>query len=303
MTLVSTPMDLDLLISAASAVIRGAMTDKGLDFRVEAQLPFPCVTGDEGRIQQVLMNLLDNARKFTPAGGHVLLKVEQRQADNGDVITRMEVVDDGRGMSQEFQKQVFHTFAQELDTVSKGNQGTGLGLPICRSLAEAMGGSLSFSSQRGKGSSFVFSFPGKPAQLPAAEPAVPAGDKPRILVAEDNDLNREIMQELLEGEGYELELAENGREALELFQRSLVGYFGVILMDLLMPEMDGYQAAAAIRGLNRADAGTVRIIACTANAFSEDRSRALGCGMDDFIPKPINIQDLLQKLTKGDQNA
>ena len=301
MELARDPVDLELMVSTLQAIVQNTMTERGLDFRVEAELPWPCVLGDEVRIQQVLMNLLDNARKFTPSGGQVRLRIEQSRGGDGAVLTKAVVSDTGRGMSEEFQRRVFDAFAQERDTVSKGNEGTGLGLPISRRLARLMGGDLTFESRRGEGSRFVFTFPGQPVQPPEGrgEPA-PAGGKARfpILVAEDNELNAEIMLDLLESEGFETTLAKNGREALRLFQESEPGTYGAVLMDLLMPEMDGLQAAAAIRALDRPDAKTVKIIACTANSFAEDRASALESGMDDFVAKPVDIDELLRKLSQ-----
>lgn len=302
MELAGEPVDLPLLIETVDSIVRSAMEEKQLTFTVETDLPCPCVLGDENRIQQVLMNLLDNARKFTPAGGTVTLRVSQQRGEDGAVTTRMEVTDTGRGMSEAFQKVVFDPFAQEREqnTVSKGNGGTGLGLPICRRLADAMHGTLTLTSQKGKGSCFVFTFPSRQAAMPAGAPApdVPPKEaaKPCILIAEDNELNREIMQEMLSLEGYPTLLAEDGQQALEMFTAAPEGQIRIILMDLLMPRLDGYAAAAAIRALPRADAKTVRIIACTANSFAEDRERALKTGMDDFVAKPVDVKELLQKL-------
>ena len=197
----------------------------------------------------------------------------------------------------------FDTFAQELDTVSKGNQGTGLGLPISRRLAMLMGGDLTFVSRRWEGSSFTFTFIAEPAELPENEygPA-PSDDlkhqNTKILVAEDNELNGEIILELLQSVGFEAELAENGKIALQMFIDSEPDTYDIILMDLLMPEMDGFETAKAIRDLDRPDAKTVRIFACTANSFSENRDKALASGMDDFIEKPVDVRELLKKINE-----
>ena len=294
------PMDLKLLTDTVVSVVRGSMAEKGLTFDTDISLPWPCVEGDEFRVQQVLLNLLDNARKFTPAGGKVTLHVAQTEMPSGVILTRAEVSDTGRGMSEEFQKKVFHSFARELDTVSKGNQGTGLGLPISLNLARLMGGDLSFTSRKGEGSDFVFTFPAQRAVMPAdsGDAGQPAGkDGRQVLVAEDNELNGEILMDLLTDEGYRAVWAKNGREALDAFSSSPMGTYKVILMDLLMPEMDGFQAAAAIRALDRPDAGTVRIVACTANSSDEDREKAASCGMDGFLAKPIDIDTLIQTLS------
>ncbi len=295
------PVDLELLFSTVASIVRGGMEEKGLHFNSDVQLDTPCVLGDEVRIQQVLLNLLDNARKFTDEGGKVDLIVRQKAGENGDVVIEAEVADTGRGMSEEFQRNVFRSFSQERLTVSTGTQGTGLGLSISRRLARLMGGDVSFTSRKGVGSRFFFTFSAAPASLPADAPkadAAKAGGKERVLVAEDNELNGEIMLEMLGSAGYDAVLAHDGLEALRIFESSPPGSFGVALMDLLMPEMDGCQAAAAIRSLDRPDAEKVRIIACSANTQPGDRERALASGMDGFLPKPVDLERMLEVLSE-----
>lgn len=292
-------VDLDIVLQTVSSIEQNAMTDKKLKYTVHSELAYRYVLGDEVRIQQVLLNLLDNARKFTPEGGSVDLSLKQKNTENNKVLTTITVSDSGRGMSEEFQKHIFSVFSQELETVSKGNQGTGLGLSISRRLARLMGGDLTCVSKKGKGSSFTFTFlaePAKPSEKAMAQIIDKERARPRILVAEDNELNGEIILELLRSEGFEAELAENGKIALQMFADSAPETFNVILMDLLMPEMDGFETTKAIRALNREDAKTVRIFACTANSFSEERDKAFASGMDDFITKPVNIEELIRKL-------
>ncbi len=294
------PVDLELLLNTVSSIAQNAMSDKRLKYKVDFELTWPRILGDEVRIQQVLLNLLDNARKFTPKGGKVELSLKQKMTDSGEVLTTVTITDTGRGMSDEFQKRIFDTFAQELDTVSKGNQGTGLGLPISRRLALLMGGDLTFVSQKDEGSSFTFTFTAKPSNKndDTAQPAVQKQQCLKILVAEDNELNGEIILELLKGVGLDAELAENGKVALKMFSDSEPGTFNIILMDLLMPEMDGFETTKAIRALDRPDAKTVRIFACTANSLSENRDKAIKCGMDDFIEKPVDVKILLKKINE-----
>ena len=297
--LVLRPVDLKLVLNTVDSITENAMSAKGIEYISDYDLVFPCVLGDEVRIQQVLLSLLDNARKFTPKGGKVTLSIKQELLYDETVLTSATVTDTGSGMSEKFQKHIFDTFAQELDTVSKGNQGTGLGLPISRRLAILMGGDLTFTSRKGEGSSFTFTFAAKPDVLPQKDVLEqPDNTKhPRILVAEDNELNGEIILSLLEEYGFEATLAENGKKALETFCSSEPHTFGVILMDLLMPEMDGFEATKAIRELKRPDAKTVRIFACTANSLPEDREKAMSSGMDDFIAKPIDVGALIRKLS------
>lgn len=293
------PIDLSFVTETVSSIESNAMAEKGLHYTAQTDLPYPYVTGDAVRIQQVLLNLLDNARKFTPKGGSITMTAAQTMEEQGRVLTTVTVTDTGRGMSEAFQKQLFQIFSQEADTVSKGDQGTGLGLSISRRLARLMGGDLTCVSQKGKGSTFTFTFKADPAQRPEQEfydGTAETESLPRVLVAEDNELNGEIIRELLTGEGFQVTLAENGKIALRTFIESAPGTYGVILMDLRMPEMDGFETTKAIRALNRPDAATVRIFACTANSFAEDRDKALESGMDDFIAKPIDMGTLLRKL-------
>lgn len=297
------PVDLELLLATVESVEKRGMENKLLEFHVETQLPYPDILGDAVRIQQVLLNLLDNARKYTNIGDSVTLTASQIEDSHGSILTKIQVIDTGRGMSEEFQKKIFKPFTQERHTVSQGNAGTGLGLSICALLAERMGGSLTVESKPDEGSCFTFIFVARPtAYLPegddpeeaAATANVHAG--PRILIAEDNELNGEILVELLEGEGFRVLHVEDGRKAVAAFEQSEPGDFGVILMDLLMPVMNGFEATEAIRALDRPDAKTVKIYACTANTFQEDRDRAFKSGMDDFIAKPINVSELIKML-------
>ncbi len=300
MEITPAPMDLSLLVSTTETLVQGTMTDQGLNFQEKVELSCPYVLGDEARVQQVLLNLLDNACKFTPEGGNVTLTVDQSATKDGSIVTRFKVSDTGCGIGEEFEKQVFHSFAQERETVSQGNQGTGLGLPLSRSLARLMGGDVTFTSKKGEGSDFFFTFSAQPVDAPEPVVSTPSSlktDLPHILVAEDNELNREIMQDLLENEGFSVTLAEDGQEALEIFRDAPPNTFEVIIMDLLMPRMDGYQATEAIRDLPREDAKSVYIIACTANAAEQERGRILASGMDAFLSKPVDVDVLLEMIS------
>ncbi len=294
------PIDLELVFNTVNSIAESAMSRKNIKYTADCDIKYGCVLGDEVRLQQIMMNLLDNARKFTPKFGDVKLSAKQEMTDGSKVLTTVTVTDNGKGMSEEFQKHIFDTFARELDTVSKGNQGTGLGLPISRRLALLMGGDLTFVSRKGEGSSFTFTFTAPAAVMPERESAQGGEERshPRILIAEDNELNAEIILELLREYGFEADLAENGRIALNKFLNSETGTYGVILMDLLMPDMDGFETAAAIRASGRDDAKTVRIFACSANSFDEDRDKALLNGMDAFFPKPIDVGELIKKINE-----
>ena len=290
------PVDLETLVDTAADLVRGGIADKGLAFDVRADIRWPWVEADPVRVQQVLLHLLENACKFTDAGS-VGLRVEQTLSPTGQVITSIEVTDTGRGMSEPFVERVFDAFAQERQTVSSGDQGAGLGLSVSRYLARLMGGDLTVQSRQNQGSRFLFTFPAPRADGDSVQPA-PAAEtvKRPILVAEDNELNGEIMLELLDGEGYQADLVHNGQEAAEAFQKAAAGHYGAILMDLMMPVMDGFQAAMAIRAMDRPDAKSVKIVACTANDSAEERDRARICGMDGFLAKPVEINALLKML-------
>lgn len=306
-TLEERQFSLEEVLSAIFSVSAERMKKKEIRFWSEQKLPCPQIVADEARIEQIIMNLLDNAYKFTPEKGEVVVRVSQQAIKDSWVKTWIEVSDSGCGMSEEFQKKMFRTFAQEKSGVSKGDSGIGLGLSISYMLAKLMNGDLRVESTEGEGSRFIFEFLAKEAleaakdvqeKDAASEDAAagqPAADV-KILVAEDNELNREILTELLQGEGYHVAVAEDGEKAVEAFRKSAVGEFDVILMDLIMPRKDGFLAAQEIRAMDRPDASTVRIYACSANSKEKDISKVYLCGMDGFISKPLNIEKLLQHL-------
>lgn len=297
------PVDLSALLNTIETMEKSGMSDKKIAFSIEHKLEYPAVFGDEMRIQQILVNMLDNARKYTHEGGEVTVKAVQEKMSDNEIRTTLTVTDNGQGMSEEFQQRIFDPFTQERNTVSMGNQGTGLGMAICSLLAKSMGGSLSVESKTGVGSTFTFVFTSDPAELSAVMPSpekstntVHTAEKPHILIVEDNELNGQILVEILTQCGYKATHATDGKKAVEVFEASEVGEYGIILMDLLMPEMNGFEASTAIRSLKRDDASTVKIIACTANSFKEDRDKAMESGMNDFVAKPIDIKLLLSKL-------
>ena len=297
-------MILDHVISMQRENIEG----RGLTLCVESDILKPWIECDEVRIKQVLMNLLSNAAKFTSRGGTITVRMRQEAEEvegKQSVKNYFEVEDTGCGMSEEFQKHIFESFTQERDHNAESQKGTGLGMSISYQLMKVMGGSLSVESRLGEGSIFYMTFSAAVTQEQnpmAAKHDVDMAAIDRnglnILIAEDNELNAEILTEILDECSITSEVARNGREAVEKFAASDPGTYPVILMDIQMPEMDGYEAAKAIRNLKRVDAGTVRILACTANTFQEDIDRVMESGMNDFIGKPINIEELFHKLQK-----
>lgn len=302
------PANMELILDNVISMQRENIEGKGLKLYVESDIQKPWIECDEVRIKQVLMNLLSNAAKFTPRGGTVTVRIRQQAEEEVDgkqsVKNCFEVEDTGCGMSEEFQKHIFEAFTQEREHNAESQKGTGLGMSISSLLMKAMGGSLSVESRLGEGSIFymtvstVVTQEQSPAAAEHDNIALTALDlnNLNILIAEDNELNAEILTEILNECNITSKVARNGREAVEMFAASASGTYPVILMDIQMPEMDGYEAAKAIRNLKHADAGTVRILACTANTFQEDIDRVMESGMNGFIGKPINIEELFLKL-------
>ena len=287
---------------------RDTICTRGINFTIEKDIPYPCIVGDEVRVKQVLMNILSNAAKFTPDGGRITVTATQQPGENHTVTTYFRVQDTGCGMSKEFLSHIFDTFTQERNKISSSQKGTGLGMSISYLLMKQMGGDILVESELDRGSCFTVVLPAKicekkPVEV-VKETAPPPEDKEllsvtkrhNILVVEDNELNAEILLEILREEGFTVAHAEDGQKAVQAFQESKPGEFDVILMDVQMQVMNGYEAASAIRELDRPDAKTVKIFACTANFLREDRERAAESGMDDFLTKPIDVAVLLKKL-------
>ena len=307
MELAATPFSLSVMLCDIESMLASDAVNKKLTFHVESQLKDDVLVGDGLRLRQVILNLLSNAFKFTPAGGTVRLVVTQEAADGQSASYTIRVIDNGIGIAEEDQERIFLSFEQIGSNITK-SQGTGLGLAISKNIVELMHSRLQLKSTLGEGSEFYFTF-----TLPIGELEEPqtTGQVPtenmlqdvRILLAEDNDLNAEIASELLEAQGARVTRAENGQKALELFRQSDPHTYQVILMDIMMPIMNGLDATQAIRTLAREDAKTVPIIAMTANTFKEDMDSALAAGMNDFVPKPVDVAILYQKLYGALQEA
>lgn len=265
--------------------------------------------GDRLRLSQILLNLLSNAVKYTQEGGHIELTVfGLPQISRGYAHLRFQVQDNGIGMSPEFVEHIFEPFTRENNSTDSGIQGTGLGMTITRNLVDLMSGTISVESVPGEGSIFRVELELRYAEQPeetsqqTPEALPPSDGSPlkglRMLVAEDNDINAEILEELLSFEGASCERTMNGREALERFRQTPPAYYDAVLLDIQMPVMNGYEAARAIRALDRPDAGTIPIMAMTANAFADDVQNALEAGMNAHISKPIDMVVLRGTLEK-----
>lgn len=260
--------------------------------------------GSPGYVKRVMMNILSNAVKYNRENGQIYVSCIEIPSEQPEMTT-MEFVcrDTGVGMSDEFQKHIFEPFAQEHTGSRTKFAGTGLGMPITKKLVKKMGGTISFESEKGVGTTFVIRIPFKidmdsdkgKEQTDASEKFIKGL---HILLAEDNELNMEIAEFMLQNEGADVIKAWNGQEAVELFRNSEPGEFDVILMDIMMPVMNGYEAAKMIRSLDREDAKEVPIIAMTANAFTEDRIRAKEAGMDEHIAKPVDVELLIKVIHK-----
>ena len=315
--IVTEPMLISSMIDEIAAMQADNIKNRGVEFLVEKDITEPCIEGDVTRTKQILMNIVGNAAKFTPEGKWIRLSVTQEKTDSAHVTTTYRCEDTGIGISEEYIDKIFDSFSQERNRNNNGIKGTGLGMAISKLLANAMGGDITVESQLHVGSTFTVTIPSKIVkEIPAGLTDQTAGGKAadttlsvrradgkplKILVAEDVELNAEVLLEILGMEGFETALAHNGKEALDLFEQSKPGEFDIILMDMQMPVMDGCTAAKNIRKLDRADAKTIMIYACTANMFQEDRDQALASGMNDFLTKPIDVDVLLKKLKKSGQ--
>ena len=260
--------------------------------------------GSPEYVKRVMMNILSNAVKYNRENGHIYISCMEIPSEQPGMTT-MEFVcrDTGIGMTEEFQKCIFEPFAQEHTGSRTKYAGTGLGMPIAKNLVEKMGGTITFESEEGAGTTFVIRVPFRIDT--ARDSKAETGEKTEasirglhILLAEDNELNMEIAEFLLQNEGAELTKAWNGQEAVELFRKSALGELNVILMDVMMPVMNGYEATKMIRSLDREDAKRIPIIAMTANAFTEDRIRAKEAGMDEHIAKPVDMELLVKVIHK-----
>ena len=260
--------------------------------------------GSPGYVKRVMMNILSNAVKYNRKNGNIYISCMEIPSEQPEMMM-MEFVcrDTGIGMTEEFQKYIFEPFAQEHAGSRTKFAGTGLGMPITKKLVEKMGGTITFESKEGFGTTFVIRVPFKiDLDADKREEQKDASEKSikglHILLAEDNELNMEIAEFVLQNEGAEVTKAWNGQEAVELFGNSEPGEFDVILMDIMMPVMNGYEATKMIRSLEREDAKTIPIIAMTANAFTEDRIRAKESGMDEHIAKPVDVELLVKVIHK-----
>ena len=300
------PVDLRDMINTVLSIARGYIENRDLNLYVSREeLKTPYAMADELRIREVLLNIISNAIKFTKDGGTISFVAENCPGnDEHHVIVRYRISDTGIGMSEEFLDRIFDEFSQENDGARTSYKGTGLGMAIAKKYVDLMGGKIEVSSRQGVGSTFTVEIP-----LLIAE-HVETEEKEKLkkdtdlhglhaLLAEDNDLNAEIAVSLLEEQGMIVTRAADGKTALAQFCNTDPGTFDLILMDIMMPEMNGYETTKAIRNLpDRPDGKKIPIIAMTANAFAEDVQAALNAGMDDHVAKPVDMEIITSVITK-----
>ena len=288
------------------AMFRNQADSKGQMLTVTTQLQYPYIYADIPHLTEICTNLVSNAVKYTGAGGTIRCDVTQKPSKKeGWCDTVVTVADNGIGMSQEFQKHIFEPFERERTSTVSKVEGSGIGMGIVKKLVGLMGGTVEVESRIGVGSTFTVTIPCRIAsedETQAKRETNPSDQKclcgTRILLTEDNDLNAEIATELLQEEGCTVDRAKDGVECVDMLEKAANGTYQLILMDIQMPVMNGYDAARKIRGLDNPQKANIPIIAMTANAFTEDRQVALDAGMNDHIAKPINMNVLVPTLRK-----
>ena len=299
------PFNLSSISEEALAVIEQMAAEQNIRIMWEKkEITHRDLIGSPGYVKRVMMNILSNAVKYNRENGQIYISCMEIPSEQPE-MTMMEFVcrDSGIGMTEEFQKCVFEPFTQEHTGSRTKFAGTGLGMAISRKLVEKMGGTITFESKEGTGTTFVIRVPFKiDPDADKREEQKDVSEKSikglHILLAEDNELNMEIAEFVLQNEGAEVTKAWNGQEVVELFRKSEPGEFDVILMDIMMPVMNGYDATKKIRSLGREDAKVIPIIAMTANAFTEDRIRAKEAGMDEHVAKPVDVELLVKVIHK-----
>ena len=307
-TLNNAPFTIAEQLSQVDNVIRSQAKANRQEFSIRTHnIQHEHLIGDATRLQQILLNILSNAVKYTGSGGHISFDVEEIPRSGHYARYKFTITDDGIGMSEEFQKHIYEAFTRAENSVTNKVQGTGLGMAITKSIVDMMGGSISLTSQLGKGSSFevLLEFKIDPdekaSHLPGCSSSGSQGGEPllkgmRFLCAEDNEINSEILQALLESRGASCTICHNGEEIVEKFRTVKPGEYAAILMDVQMPKMNGYEATRAIRSGENPLGKTIPIIAMTANAFAEDVQKSYEAGMDSHLSKPVDIQLLEQTL-------
>ena len=293
--------DMDALFHRVNTVFEEDVRKKNLQYHAILDARHHYVVCDQTKLQEIMLNIISNAIKYTPEGHSIYVEVHEAVSENPSKIRYIFSCEDtGIGMSEEYLPHIYEEFSREHSTTENKVPGTGLGLPIIKSMIELMGGSIQVESRQGIGTKFTIDLSFDIAlkeEVYGSEDTIESSaihtiKEKRILLVEDNELNAEIAKTVLEDVGALITRAENGQQALELFKEKPAGTFDVILMDLMMPVMDGYTATRKIRELERSDAKTVPIIAMTANAFQEDAEKCIAVGMNAHLAKPLDIEKM-----------
>ena len=302
MRLIEEKCNLMEMIQGLRPLLEAKLNENNIQYIADIQLKNHWFMADSLRLNQVLVNLLGNALKYSRPDGHVWLTVRETEEEKGFSNLYFQVRDDGIGIAPEKQQLIFRQFEQADNSENARKQGTGLGLAISRRIVRMMDSDIKLESEPGKGSSFSFSVKFQPVSgektTVTSRPEEISFPGKRILVVEDNELNMEIICTILENYGIETEQAVNGKEAVRRMEESVPGYYDMIFMDIMMPEMDGLEATRTIRNLDREDCKKIPIYAMSANAFDEDVKRSLASGMNGHLSKPVNLQVLEKTLQK-----
>lgn len=297
--------DAQELLGALNAVFEPAVEKKRLKYNCTLDVEHRFIICDVTKVREIVLNIISNSVKYTPEGGSVTVQIKEIPWEKeGWTAYRILVEDTGIGMGAEYLPHIFEEFTRERTSTESKVVGAGLGLPIVKALIDLMGGTIQVESERGKGSKFEVILPFeiaseeevKDSYVKKEEKLYNRSKEKRILLAEDNELNAEIAITILEENGFKVERAEDGCKCVELFSEKPAGYYSTILMDIQMPNMDGYTASRKIRGMEREDAKAIPIIALTANAFDEDRNKAFAAGMDGHIAKPIDVGRMVRSI-------
>ena len=297
--------DAQELLGALNAVFEPAVEKKRLKYNCTLDVEHRFIICDVTKVREIVLNIISNSVKYTPEGGSVTVQIKEIPWEKeGWTAYRILVEDTGIGMGAEYLPHIFEEFTRERTSTESKVVGAGLGLPIVKALIDLMGGTIQVESERGKGSKFEVILPFeiaseeevKDSYVKKEEKLYNRSKEKRILLAEDNELNAEIAITILEENGFKVERAEDGCKCVELFSEKPAGYYSTILMDIQMPNMDGYTASRKIRGMEREDAKAIPIIALTANAFDEDRNKAFAAGMNGHIAKPIDVGRMVRTI-------
>ena len=299
--------NLEELFYSVNTVFESDIRKKGLHYYVNMNVRHKCVFCDKTKLQEVFLNVVSNAVKYTPSGHSIYVTINETASENDNIAKYLFVCEDtGIGMSKEYLPYIFEEFTREHTTTENKVVGTGLGLPIVKSLVDLMGGIIQVESRQGEGSKFTVELSLKIAseeevygkQEPDSLNSTEKIKEKRILLAEDNELNAEIAMELLKEKGFLVDRAVDGQECYDMLEQNAEGYYNLILMDIQMPNLNGYEATVKIRKMENRKKANIPIIAMTANAFEEDKKAAADVGMNDHVAKPVDMNILLSVIWK-----